>query len=276
MAIAPTYALNDGTQLPAIGFGTSPMDDAETETAVREAVRLGYRLVDTASRYGNEAGVGRAVATVDVPRSEVLITSKLRGDDQGYEPALKAFEETRSRLGVEYVDLYLIHWPLPRLDKYVDSWRAMIKLRDDGLVRSIGVSNFTPTHLDRLVTETGVAPSVNQIELHPYFPQPEMRVADEERGVLTQAWRPLGRGGELLAAPPIADAAARHGRTPAQVVLRWHIQLGAVPIPKSATPERMASNLSVFDFELSRSEVDAITGLARGRLAGDPDTHEEF
>jgi 2,5-diketo-D-gluconate reductase A len=272
----PRYELNDGTRLPAIGFGTSPMDDAESETAVREALRIGYRLVDTAARYVNEAGVGRGIRTSGVPRSEVLVTSKLRGDDQGYDSALRAFEETRARLGVDYVDLYLIHWPLPRIDRYVDSWRAMIKLRADGLVRSIGVSNFTAAHLDRLIAETGVAPSVNQIELHPYFPQAQMRAADAERGVLTQAWRPLGKRTDLLEAPPVAAAAARLGRTPAQVVLRWHVQLGVVPVPKSATPARMAENLDVFGFALTESEVDAISGLARGRLAGDPDTHEEF
>jgi diketogulonate reductase-like aldo/keto reductase len=276
MPVAPTYELNDGTRLPAIGFGTSPMDDAEAEVAVREALRLGYRLVDTAASYGNEVGVGRAVSGSEVPRSEVLITSKLRGADQGYESTLKACAETLDRLGTSYVDLYLIHWPLPRIDRYVDSWRAMIKLCDDGLVRSIGVSNFTAVHLDRLLDETGVAPSVNQLELHPFFPQSSMRVADDERHVLTQAWRPLGKRTNLLEVPAIADAAERLGRAPAQVVLRWHVQLGVVPVPKSATPARMAENLDVFDFELTPFEMDAIGGLPSKRLGGDPDTHEEF
>lgn len=278
MALAPTYELNDGTRLPAIGFGTSPMDDADSEVAVGEALRLGYRLIDTAASYGNETGVGRAVAASEVPRSDVLVTSKLRGDDQGYESARAACAGSLARLGLSYLDLYLIHWPLPRIDRYVDSWRALIKLRDEGLVRSIGVSNFAPAHLDRLLDETGVAPAVNQIELHPFFPQEAMRVADDERHVLTQAWRPLGKRTNLLEVPPIADPAARLGREPAQIVLRWHVQLGVVPAPKSATPARIAANLDVFDFELTPSEMDAISALGRAgrRLGGDPDTHEEF
>jgi 2,5-diketo-D-gluconate reductase A len=276
MATAPTVRLEDGYALPAIGLGTSPMNDAEAETAVREALQLGYRLLDTASKYGNETGVGRGLATADVPREEVAVATKLRGDDQGYESTLSAFEESRKRLGVDYVDLYLIHWPLPRLDKYVDSWRAMVTLQADGVVRSIGVSNFTAEQIDRLRDETGVAPAVNQIELHPFFPQPEMRAADAERGVLTQSWSPLGRRRGILEAKPVADAAARLDRSPGQVVLRWHVQLGAVPVPKSASPERQRENLDVFDFTLTEEEMAGISSLGRGRFGGDPTTHEEF
>jgi 2,5-diketo-D-gluconate reductase A len=276
MATAPTVRIDDATTMPAIGLGTWPMNDAEAETAVREALRLGYRLVDTAAKYGNEIGVGRGIATGDVPRDQVVVQTKLRGNDQGYEPTLSAFEESRQRLGVDYVDLYLIHWPLPRLDRYVDSWRAMVKLRADGVVRSIGVSNFTAEQIDRLVDETGVGPAVNQIELHPFYPQPEMRAADAERGVLTQSWSPLGRGRGIFEAQPVADAAARLDRSPGQVVLRWHVQLGAVPIPKSASPERQQDNLDVFDFTLTDEEMTAVSSLARGRFGGDPMTHEEF
>jgi 2,5-diketo-D-gluconate reductase A len=273
---APTMPLRDGSALPAIGLGTWPMDDAEAETAVRQAINLGYRLVDTAAKYGNEVGVGRGVVTADVPREEIVVTSKLRGSQQGYDEALVGFEETLNRLGLDYVDLYLIHWPLPRLDRYVDSWRAMIKLRDDGLIRSIGVSNFCPEHLDRLLDETGELPTVNQIELHPYFPQPPMQAVDRDRGVLTQSWSPLGRVRGLLDEHAVVAPAHRLGRTPGQVILRWHVQQGLVPIPKSSAPERQRENLEIFDFALGASEMDEITALARGRFGGDPVTHEEF
>ena len=241
MAIAPTYALNDGTQLPAIGFGTSPMDDAETETAVREAVRLGYRLVDTASRYGNEAGVGRAVATVDVPRSEILITSKLPRRRPGVRAGAEGVRGDAVAVGRR------VRRPLPDplAAAATRQVRETVAGDDQAARRRAGpLDRGQQLHARRISTAWSTRPAwrpaVNQIELHPYFPQPEMRAADAERGVADPGWRPLGRGGELLAAPPIADAAARHGRTPAQVVLRWHVQLGAVPIPKSATPERKA------------------------------------
>jgi 2,5-diketo-D-gluconate reductase A len=276
MPIAATTTLADGNAIPMLGLGTWPMDDAEAETAVRDALRLGYRLVDTAAKYGNETGVGRGLASSGLPRDQVFVTTKIRGSDQGYESALAGFEASRVRLGLDHADLLLIHWPLPRLDRYVDTWRALIKLRSDGLVRSIGVSNFTAEHLDRLIAETGVAPAVNQIELHPVFPQPQMRAADTARGVLTQSWSPLGRGRGILDAGPVTAAAARLGRSPAQVVLRWHVQLGAAPIPKSASPERQAVNLDVFDFALTDDEMTGIAGLARGRFGGDPVTHEEF
>jgi diketogulonate reductase-like aldo/keto reductase len=272
----PTHTLNDGTTIPALGLGTWPMDDAEAERAVAAALESGYRLLDTATNYRNETGVGRGVAAAGVPREQVLVTTKLPGRHHGYEETLASFEESRARLGLEYVDLYLIHWPLPRVDKYVDSWKAMIKLREDGLVRSIGVSNFTPAHIERLEKETGVLPSVNQIELHPLFPQDELRAFHEDKGIVTESWSPLGRGSDLLDDPAVAGAAEAHGVTPGQVILRWHLQLGALPIPKSGDPERQRANLDVFGFELSESETAAIGDRAHRRLGGDPETHEEF
>ncbi|MEU9780803.1 aldo/keto reductase [Streptomyces phaeochromogenes] len=276
MISIPVHTLNDGTRFPAIGLGTWPMSDAEAEGAVAEGLRLGYRLVDTATNYRNEAGVGLGVARSGVPREEVVVTTKLPGRHHGYEETLASFEESRARLGLDYVDLYLIHWPLPRVGKYVDSWRAMIKLREEGLVRSIGVSNFTPEHIERLEKETGVLPSVNQIELHPHFPQDELRAFHTAKGVLTESWSPLGRGSGLLDDPVVVSAAEAHGVTPGQVVLRWHTQLGAVPIPKSSDPGRQRANLDVFGFELSPAHMHAIADRAHERMGGDPDVHEEF
>lgn len=274
-SMAHTIDLNDGNRIPAIGFGTWPMRE-EAPGAVRTALELGYRLIDTAAKYENEAEVGRGIADAGVPREEIVLASKLRGSDQGYDSTLRAAEASCTALGVDYIDLYLIHWPLPRLDAYVDSWLAMIKLRQEGTVRSIGVSNFTAAHLDRLVAATDVVPAVNQIELHPYFPQQEMRAADAERGIITQSWSPLGRKSDLLSNPRLAEIAEHHGVEISQVVLRWHIQLGAVPIPKSVSAERQRSNLDVFGFELSEQEMALVTGLEQGRIGGDPDVHEEF
>ncbi|MFE3034868.1 aldo/keto reductase [Streptomyces canus] len=276
MISIPTHTLNDGTRIPALGLGTWPMDDAEAERAVAAALKSGYRLVDTATNYRNETGVGHGVAAAGVPREEILVTTKLPGRHHGYDETLASFEESRARLGLEYVDLYLIHWPLPRVDKYVDSWKAMIKLREDGLVRSIGVSNFNPAHIERLEKETGVLPSVNQIELHPLFPQDELRAFHAGKGIVTESWRPLGRGSDLLKDPAVASAAEAHGVTPGQVILRWHVQLGAVPIPKSGDPERQRTNLDVFGFELSEAEMAAIGDREHRRLGGDPEVHEEF
>ncbi|MFF7559999.1 aldo/keto reductase [Streptomyces pseudovenezuelae] len=276
MISIPTHTLNDGTRIPALGLGTWPMDDTEAERAVATALESGYRLVDTATNYRNETGVGRGVAAAGVPREEVLVTTKLPGRHHGYEETLASFEESRARLGLEYVDLYLIHWPLPRVDRYVDSWNAMIKLREDGLVRSIGVSNFTPAHIERLEKETGVLPSVNQIELHPLFPQDELRAFHAAKGIVTESWSPLGRGSDLLDDPAVAGVAEAHGVTPGQVILRWHTQLGALPIPKSGDPERQRANLDVFGFELSEAELTAIGARAHRRLGGDPEVHEEF
>ena len=276
MISVPTHTLNDGTTLPALGLGTWPMSDAEAERAVSEALDLGYRLVDSATNYRNESGVGRGVARSGAPREEVVVTTKLPGRHHGYEETLASFEESRSRLGLEYVDLYLIHWPLPRVGKYVDSWRAMIKLREEGLVRSIGVSNFTVEHIERLEKETGVLPSVNQIELHPFFPQDELRAFHTAKGIRTESWTPLGRGTGLLDDPVVIGIAEAFGVTPGQVVLRWHTQLGAVPIPKSSDPERQRHNLDVFAFELDETQMNAVADRAHRRLGGDPEVHEEF
>lgn len=276
MATAPLRTLNDGLSLPMIGLGTYPMDDDEAAGAVRAALELGYRLVDTAASYGNESGVGQGIATSDVPRDEIVVTTKLRGEDQGYESTLRAFAESRERLGLEYVDLYLIHWPLPRLDRYVDSWKAMIRLRDDGLLNSLGVSNFTPEQIDRLVAETGVVPVVNQVELHPYFVQEELRAYDTTHGIVTEAWQPLARKTDLLRDADVREIAERHGVTPAQVVLRWHVQRDVVPIPKSSSPERQRENLDVFGFTLTDAELTTIGDRGQARSGGDPATHEEF
>ena len=272
----PTHTLNDGTTIPAVGLGTWPLDDTQAEQAVRGALEAGYRLVDTATNYRNEAGVGRGVAGGSVPREEIVVTTKLPGRHHGYEETLASFEESRARLGLDHVDLYLIHWPLPRVDKYVDSWKAMIRLREEGLVRSIGVSNFTPEHIERLEKETGVLPAVNQIELHPFLPQDELRAFHADKGIVTESWSPLGQGPALLEDPAVVSVAEELGVTPGQVLLRWHVQLGALPIPKSAHPERQRQNLDVFGFELSPAQLDTIAGLPRRRLGGDPETHEEF
>jgi diketogulonate reductase-like aldo/keto reductase len=272
----PAYTLNDGSTLPALGLGTWPMTDDEAERAVREALRAGYRLIDTATNYRNETGVGRGIASAGLPREEIVVTTKLPGRHHGYEETLASFEESRARLGVEYVDLYLIHWPLPRVDKYVDSWKAMVKLREDGLVRSVGVSNFTAEHIERLEKETGVLPSVNQIELHPLLPQDELRAFHERKGIRTESWSPLGRGSDLLDDPAVAAVAEAHGVTPAQAVLRWHTQLGAVPIPKSADPVRQRANLDVFGFELDAAQMRAVADRPHRRIGGDPEVHEEF
>ncbi|GGQ55276.1 aldo/keto reductase [Streptomyces flaveolus] len=276
MISIPTHTLNDGTTLPALGLGTWPMKNDEAERAVRDALETGYRLIDTATNYRNETGVGRGVVGSDVPREEIVVTTKLPGRHHGYEETLASFEESRARLGLEYVDLYLIHWPLPRVDRYVGSWKAMIKLRDDGLVRSIGVSNFTAEHIERLEKETGVLPSVNQIELHPLFPQDELRALHERKGVRTESWSPLGRGSDLLDDPAVAAVAEAHGVTPAQAVLRWHTQLGAVPIPKSSDPGRQRANLDVFGFTLDDAQMEAVADRSHRRIGGDPEVHEEF
>lgn len=272
----PARTAHDGTKIPAVGLGTWPMGDTQAEEAVSRALGLGYRLVDTATNYRNETATGRGVARADVPREEIVVTTKLPGRHHGYDETLASFEESRVRLGLSWIDLYLIHWPLPRVDKYVDSWRAMIKLRDDGLVRSIGVSNFTADHLTRLERETGVLPSVNQIELHPYLPQDELRAFHADKGIVTESWSPLGRGSGLLDDPALGKIAEAHGVTPGQVVLRWHTQLGAVPIPKSSDAGRQRENLDLFGFELTPAEMAAVSDRPRRRLGGDPTTHEEF
>ncbi|WP_460835744.1 aldo/keto reductase [Nocardioides hungaricus] len=275
----PTYQLNDGSSLPAIGFGTYPLSGDDGVAAIRGAIEAGYRLIDTAVNYGNETEVGEAIRQSGVPREELRVTSKIPGRHHGYDDAVRSTHESLERLGLEYLDLHLIHWPNPSVGTYVEAWRALIDLQRQGLVRSIGVSNFTETHLERIVDETGVTPAVNQIELHPYFPQAAMREANERHGIRTESWSPLGKRQAPFTEPPVAAAAEAHGVTPGQVILRWQVQLGAVPIPKSATPERQRQNLDVFGFELADDEMSAITVLGRadGRLfGGDPDMHEEL
>ncbi|HET7357581.1 MAG TPA: aldo/keto reductase [Nocardioidaceae bacterium] len=277
--MVPTYTLNDGHTIPAIGFGTYPLRGDEGVAAVSSAIEVGYRLLDTAVNYDNEQEVGEAIRRSDVPREKLFVTSKIPGRHHGYDDAIKSTRESLERLGLEYLDLHLIHWPNPSVGKYVEAWRALVALRDQGLVRSIGVSNFTEAHLARIIDDTGVTPAVNQVELHPYFPQREMRRVNEELGIRTESWSPLGKRRAPFTEPAVAEAAAKHDVSPAQAILRWQVQLGCVPIPKSATRERQVANLDVFDFELAPDEVAAITALARpdGRLfGGDPDHHEEM
>jgi diketogulonate reductase-like aldo/keto reductase len=275
----PTYTLNDGTTLPAIGFGTAGLRGEDAVTATTSALEAGYRLIDTAVNYENESEIGEALRRSGVARDEVLVTSKIPGRDHGYDDAIASTKGSLERLGLDHLDLHLIHWPNPSRDQYVDAWRALVDLREQGLVRSIGVSNFTAEHLDRIIDATGVAPAVNQIELHPLFPQPEMQRVNEERGVITESWSPLGKRQAPLDEAPVRAAAEVHGVTPGQVILRWQVQQGNLPIPKSATPSRQRENLDVFGFELDDAEMEAITALGRsdGRLFdGDPDSHEEM
>ena len=275
----PTYTLNDGSSLPAIGFGTYPLKDDEAVATIVSAIEAGYRLLDTAVNYGNEQEVGEAVSASGLPREELLVASKIPGRDHGYDDAIASVRGSLERLRLDYIDLHLVHWPNPSVGRYAEAWRALVDLREQGLVRSIGVSNFTAAHLDRVIAETGVTPAVNQIELHPYFPQVDMRAVNAERGIQTESWSPLGKRQAPFTEPAVADAAAAHDVSPGQVILRWQVQLGSIPIPKSATPERQRANLDVFGFELSDAEMAAITALGRpdGRLfGGDPDTHEEM
>ncbi|MCW2601864.1 MAG: 2,5-diketo-D-gluconic acid reductase [Frankiales bacterium] len=275
--LTPTKTLNDGNSMPALGLGTYGLRGDVGTAAISAAIGSGYRLLDTALNYENEREVGEGVRASGVAREELFVTTKLPGRHHGYDETLASFEESRRNLGMDFVDLYLIHWPLPKVNKYVESWQAMISLRNSGAVRSIGVSNFTPHQLARLLAETGVAPAVNQVELHPRFPQGALREFQASHNIVTESWSPLGNRDALLAETVIADAATAHGVTPTQVVLRWHVQLGAIPIPKSAHPDRQRENLDVFGFELSEPEMAAISGLESGRLwNGDPDTHEEF
>jgi 2,5-diketo-D-gluconate reductase A len=273
MADQPTVTLNDGNRMPQLGFGVFQVPNEETAAAVSAAFEAGYRAIDTAAMYRNEEGVAKAIADSGIPRDELFITTKLNNDGHGYDDALRAFEASRTRLRLDYVDLYLIHWPLPAQDRYVDTWRAFEKLRSDGLARSIGVSNFQPAHLQRLLDETDVVPALNQIELHPYLNQEALRAFDAEHGIATEAWSPIAKGGELLSDPAITALAEKYGKTPAQVVIRWHLQLGNVVIPKSVTPARIKENIDVFDFELADDDVTSISELNRDERTGpDPDT----
>jgi 2,5-diketo-D-gluconate reductase A len=259
MGAAPTVTLRHGTALPRLGLGTSPMNDDEAERAVATALELGYRLIDTAENYRNEVGVGRALK--GAPREELFVTSKFNKRWHSVEGARTAFEASADKLGLDYLDLLLIHWPNPDQDQYVDAWRGLIELREAGLVRAIGTSNFKPSHLQRLIDETGEAPEVNQIQLSPIWTKQDSRDFHASHGIVTEAWSPLGKGSDLLGRPDVVQLAEEHGKTPAQIVLRWEVQLDVVPIPKSANRERLAQNLDVFDFELTDDEMAKLSAL---------------
>jgi 2,5-diketo-D-gluconate reductase A len=275
----PALPLGTGPRIPQLGLGTARVtDQEEIRRIVIEAVQVGYRHIDTAAKYDNEVGVGRGIADSGVDRSELFVTTKLRGSEQGAATTRGALEQSLDRLGLDHVDLYLIHWPLPRLDRYVESWNVMEELLAEGLTRAIGVSNFLPEHLDRLAAHSTAVPAVNQIELHPQFPQVEQRADDDRRGIVTVAWSPLANANDLLRAPVLAEIGQRYGRSPVQVVLRWHVQQGIVAIPKASHVDRLRANLDVFDFALSDREMQQVDGLATGRRLNDqdPNTWEEY
>lgn len=269
----PSVTLNNGVRMPQLGFGVWQVPDDEAATAVTTALESGYRSIDTAAIYQNERGTGQAVAASGIPREELFVTTKLWNSEQGYDSTMRAFEASLDKLGLDHVDLYLIHWPLPSKDAYVDTYRAFEKIHADGRARAIGVSNFLPEHLERLIGETSIVPAVNQIELHPQLQQAASREAHARHGIATEAWSPLGQGKGLLDVPAIVAIARKHGRTPAQVVLRWHLQLGNVVIPKSVTPSRIRENIDVFDFELDTEDLAAIAALDENRRIG-PDPAE--
>jgi 2,5-diketo-D-gluconate reductase A len=270
----PTIDLGGDVEVPQLGFGVFQIPPEETAKAVTQALESGYRHIDTAAAYRNERAVGEALAASGLPRDDVFVTTKVWNSQQGYDSTLAAFDASAGRLGLEYVDLYLIHWPAPGNDRYVETWRAFQALQEDGRIRAIGVSNFQPAQLRRLIDETGVSPSINQVELHPRLQQEDLRAFHREHSIVTEAWSPLAQG-RLLDDPALATIAAAHGKTPAQVVLRWHIQLGNVVIPKSVTPSRIRENLDLFDFELTGEDLEAIRRLDRGERTGmDPDTFD--
>jgi len=270
MAHVPALTLNNGIEIPQLGYGVFRIPNAETQQAVTRALEIGYRHIDTAAIYGNEEGVGRAIAGSGVPREELFVTTKLWNEKQGYESTFEAFETSLQKLGLDHVDLYLIHWPIPARDRFVDSWKAFEKLLADGKTRAIGVSNFRVEDLERLISETDAVPAINQIELHPQFPQQELRAFHVKHNIATEAWGPLGQG-SLIDNATIGELASKHGKSPAQIILRWHIQIGNVVIPKSVTPERIAENLDVFDFSLDDDDLSAIAGVDTGvRIGGDP------
>lgn len=273
MSKVPPIILNNGVEMPQLGFGVWQVPDDEAESAVATALEAGYRSIDTAAVYGNEEGTGKAIAASGIARDELFVTTKLWNNDQGYDSTLRAFDASLEKLGLDHVDLYLIHWPLPSKGLAVDTYKAFEKIQADGRAKSIGVSNFLPEHLEQLLAETSVVPAVNQIELHPHLQQHAAREFHAEQGIATEAWSPLGQGKGLLEVPAIVAIARKHGRTPAQAVLRWHIQLGNVVIPKSVTPSRIKENIDVFDFELDPEDMAAISALNEDRRLGpDPVT----
>ncbi|MFJ9614924.1 aldo/keto reductase [Streptomyces noursei] len=275
MSTVPSITLNNDVTMPQLGFGVWQIPDDEAFTAVSHALEAGYRSIDTAAIYGNEEGTGKALGASGIAREELFVTTKLWNSEQGYDSTLRAFDASLAKLGLEYVDLYLIHWPLPARDTYVDTYKAFEKIYSEGRAKAIGVSNFFPAHLERLLGETSVVPAVNQIELHPQLQQAESRAFHARHGIATEAWSPLGQGKGLLTDPTIVKIADKHGRTPAQVVLRWHLQVGNVVIPKSATPSRIRENFDVFGFELDGEDLSAVAGLDSGtRLGPDPATFD--
>jgi diketogulonate reductase-like aldo/keto reductase len=266
--IVPSVTLNNGVEMPQLGFGVFQIPDSQVTPAVLAALECGYRSIDTAAGYENESGVGKAIASSGIPREEIFVTTKLANHDHGYQAALRAFDESLRRLDQDYVDLYLIHWPIPAQDLYVETWRAFEKIYADRRARSIGVSNFLIPHLQRLLDETEVTPVVNQIEIHPYHQQQDLRRFGLDHGILPEAYSPLAQGG-VLEDPVITRLASKHGKTPAQVVLRWHIEIGNIVIPKSVTPARIKENFDIFDFELTPDEVTAINALEREEPTGE-------
>lgn len=276
---APLITMNDGHQIPAVGLGTYQIRGGEGLDQILTAIQDGYRLLDTSTNYDSEGIVGEAIRRSGIPRSEFFVTTKLPGKYHHYEDALMMIQESLFRMGLDYFDLYLIHWPLPKRGLYVEAWKAMVTAQKLGLIRSIGVSNFEPEHLDKIIDETGVTPAINQIEIHPYWVQERMVKANQERGILTEAWSPLGRGSDALKEAVITELAEKYGKTSAQVILRWHEQRGIIPIPKSRNIQHQRENLAIFDFELTQTEIERINLLekADGRIEGqDPNEYEEF
>ena len=275
MPHAPLITLNDGIQIPQLGLGVWQLDDDQAYASSVAALKAGYRHIDTAMIYGNEAGVGRAVAESELARDEIFITTKLWNTDQGYDSTLRAFDASMAKLGLEQLDLYLIHWALPKKNAYRETWKAFVRLQEEGRVRSIGVSNFHADHLQHIIDDTGVTPSVNQIELHPDFAQVELAKFCRGLNIVTESWSPLGQGGALLSQPVLSQIAEKHGKSAAQVILRWHIQNQHVVIPRSSNPERIAQNLDVFDFVLDDQDLQAIAHIPQtGRLGPNPETFD--
>ena len=273
MSKVPSITLNNGVRIPQLGFGVWQIPDDEAQVAVRNALDAGYRHIDTAAIYGNEEGTGKALAASGIARDELFVTTKLWNAEQGYDSTLRAFDASLTKLGLDQVDLYLIHWPLPEVDKYVDTWKAFEKIYADGRAKAIGLSNFHPAQTQRLLSEASVTPVIDQVELHPQLQQSELRAFNSRHDIVTEAWSPLGQGKGLLEEPKLVEIAAKHGKSPAQVVLRWHLDLGNVVIPKSVTPSRIKENIDVFDFELDSDDLSAIGALDSGnRLGPNPDT----
>ena len=270
---APARTLANGVRIPQVGLGTWPMDDATAERVVHTAVEAGYRMVDTAENYENERGVGRGLRAAGVPREELFVSTKFNKQWHSVDGARRACEASLERLGLDYLDLLLVHWPNPEQDRYVDAFRGLVELRRDGLLRAVGTSNFTPAHLQRVIDETGTTPDVNQLQINPYVVQEKGRAFAAQHGIVIQSWSPLGRGPELRSEPAVTGLAQRYGRTPAQIVLRWHVELGLVPVPKSEDPQRLRENIAVFDFSLTPEDVARLSALDRGNeLVLDPET----